>query len=149
MAEDLMQALVFDVDTKTNTLTQKPVPRELAPNEVLVKVSATGICGTDLHGMKGEFPLKKGGVVMGHEISGVVISVGTKVNHVKPGDRVAIDPNRDCGICCYCTRGKSNFCEILGIKENTGLFLDGGFADYVRVEAVQVHPLPETIDLET
>lgn len=114
---------------------EKPVPRS---DEVLVKVMACGICGTDVHifhGDEGAAPTPAG-TVLGHEFSGIVESVGRDVTAVKPGDKVCVDPNKLCGECDYCRGGMGHFCEhITGI----GTTVNGGFAEYCAVPVSQVY----------
>ena len=86
----------------------KPSPKK---DEVLIKVMACGICGTDVHifkGDKGCFPTPAG-TVLGHEFSGVVEAVGEEVKAIKPGDRVSVDPNKLCNECYYCKSGIGHF----------------------------------------
>lgn len=71
-------------------------------DEVLIKVNACGLCGTDLHIVSGEFTGALPGVVIGHECSGTIMEIGSEVKAFQVGDRVAVDPNRACGTCSYC-----------------------------------------------
>ncbi len=82
---------------------------EPAPNEVLIRIMASGICGTDIHIFRGEY---LGGypVIPGHEFSGVVEAVGSQVTRFKPGDRVAVEPNISCDNCEACLNNRQNFC---------------------------------------
>ncbi len=82
---------------------------DVSPNDVRVKVMASGICGTDVHIYKGEY---LGGypVVPGHEFSGIVDAVGSEVSRYKPGDRVAVEPNVTCNNCYNCLNNRQNFC---------------------------------------
>lgn len=111
-----------------------PEPR---PDELLVKVTAAGMCGSDRHLVSGEYPGRPP-VVLGHEFEGVVVdgSVGDNVN---TGDRVTIDPNIHCGVCAACRRGLIAHCERLSAY---GVDRDGGFAEFVRVRVRQAHLLP-------
>lgn len=113
-----------------------PVP-EPAPGEVLVKVAAAGICGTDRHLYLGEFPSKPP-VTLGHEFAGPVVAVGAGVD-VAPGTHVACDPNTWCGTCDACNRGRVNLCAR---NVATGLHRDGGFAEYATFPAWKAVPLP-------
>lgn len=113
----------------------KPVP---GPDELLVRVEACGICGTDRHLLKGEFPSRPP-VTLGHEFSGIVEAVGDAVRSFRPGMRVTGDPNIHCGRCAQCRRGRINLCENL---QAIGIHRDGGFADYVLVPEQQAHVLP-------
>jgi len=117
---------------------------DVEENEALVKVMACGVCGTDVHIYEGEkgaadnpFP-----IVLGHEFSGIIEKIGEKVNDVKTGDRVCVDPNVLCGYCFYCKSGIGNFCEhITGI----GTTVNGGFAQYCTVPSRQVYKLSDNV----
>lgn len=101
----------------------------LAEKEVLVKVAACGVCGTDVHIYHGEKGSAKvtPPVVLGHEYAGVVEAVGCGVSHLKSGDHVAVDPNIYCGQCPPCRAGKKQLCENL---QAIGVTRNGGFAEY-------------------
>ncbi|KAK7862918.1 hypothetical protein R5R35_003255 [Gryllus longicercus] len=142
-----MDALQFDLKSKQLSLIQLPVPSKLAENDVLIKVAYAGICGTDLHIAEGAFPCGEK-VVLGHEFSGVVEAVGSKVNHVKPGDKVSVDPNSGCGTCNYCTDSNYHYCEVGGLNNTIGIYRNGGWANYCVVPNNQVFKLPEKISLE-
>ena len=113
-------------------------------DEVLLKVKACGICGTDLHifdGDEGAAPTPAG-TVLGHEFAGEVIEVGKNVVGVKPGDRVCVDPNKLCNTCDYCREGVGHFCEnMVGI----GTTVHGGFAEYCCVPESQVYKFSDRI----
>jgi L-iditol 2-dehydrogenase len=117
-----------------------PIPKP-APGEVLVKVEACGICGTDRHLLHGTFPSKPP-LTLGHEFSGIVVDVGAGVT-LAPGTRVACDPNTWCGQCENCLRGRVNLCLN---NVATGIHRDGGFAEYCAYPAHKAHPLPLTLD---
>lgn len=117
-----------------------PIP-EPAPGEVLVKVEACGICGTDRHLLHGTFPSKPP-LTLGHEFSGIVVDVGAGVS-LSPGTRVACDPNTWCGTCENCMRGRVNLCLN---NVATGIHRDGGFAEFCAYPAHKAHPLPLTLD---
>ena len=123
---------------------QVPEPNDY---DVLVKVKACGVCGTDLHiyeGAKGAADCKPP-TVLGHEFSGIVERVGTKVTEFSPGDRVAVDPNNVCGECRYCLSGKAHFCSrMIG----TGTTADGGFAEYCRVHRRQLTKIGDHLSFE-
>lgn len=115
--------------------------------EVLIKVHACGICGTDVHIFHGDEGAAKTPpqTVLGHEFAGEVAAVGEGVTAVRVGDRVCVDPNRLCGDCDYCKGGLGHFCEaMVGI----GTTVNGGFAEYCAVPASQVYPFPETLSYE-
>ncbi len=102
----------------------KPVP---GPGELLVRIEACGICGTDRHIFRGEFPSKPP-VTLGHEFAGIVEAVGRGVTDFLPGMRVTGNPNISCGGCEECRRGRVNLCRKL---QAIGIHRDGGFAEYV------------------
>jgi L-iditol 2-dehydrogenase len=116
---------------------------EPARGEVLVKVAAAGICGTDRHILKGEFPSRPP-VVLGHEFAGTVVAVGEGVTTHKVGDLVACDPNIACGVCPSCLLGRINLCENLVA---VGVHRDGGFAEYTAFPAHRAIPLPSGLGL--
>ncbi len=113
------------------------------PGEVLVRVAAAGICGTDRHLLRGEF-LGRPPVILGHEFSGTVEAVGEGVTSHKSGDRVACDPNIACGACPSCLRGRINLCENLVA---VGVHRDGGFAELSAFPAHRALPVPEGLSL--
>jgi 2-desacetyl-2-hydroxyethyl bacteriochlorophyllide A dehydrogenase len=116
---------------------------EVGPKDVLVKVVACGICGTDLHIIDGEFPPTNYPIIPGHEFGGTVVAIGDEVIGVKPGDRVGVDPTLNCGECYFCQRGQGNLCErwnAVGVGHHPG-----GFAEYVAVPERTVYPIPNTM----
>lgn len=118
--------------------------RKLSAGEVLVKVAACGVCGTDVHIFAGEAHARPP-VILGHEFAGTVIDVGNAVIDLHAGDTVAIDPNIACGGCYYCRRGQVNFCENL---RALGVDIDGGFAEFSIAPAKQCYKLPADFPLE-
>ncbi|WP_026343239.1 zinc-dependent alcohol dehydrogenase family protein [Nocardia sp. BMG111209] len=134
-----MHALVIDEPGRYSMQTRPdPTPR---PGEVVVRVEAVGICGTDLHIVAGEFPPTPYPIVPGHEFAGEVVALGAgaEAAGVRAGDRVAVDPSLFCGRCHYCAIGRGNLCENWGAIGDT---VDGAMADYVAVPAVNCHRLP-------
>lgn len=123
-----------------------PMP-EIGENDVLIKVHACGICGTDVHIFHGDEGAAQTppGTVLGHEFAGEVVQAGAKVTAVKPGDRVCVDPNQLCSACSYCKSGIGHFCEnMTGI----GTTVHGGFAEYCAVNESQVFPFPASLSYE-
>ncbi len=106
-------------------------------DEVLIRVQACGICGTDLHIHEGEFG-PRFPLIPGHEFAGEIVAVGKAVQGWQTGDRVVANCNRACGECFYCRRGESLRCENLVAY---GIQLDGGFAELLRVRARDVFAL--------
>lgn len=120
--------------------------RDLAADEVLVRVAACGVCGTDVHiyhGDKGSAEVIPP-VILGHELAGVVEKIGNGVDNLSVGDHVAIDPNIYCGECHYCRNGKKQLCTSLFA---IGVNRDGGFADYCYVPRAQCYKLDKNIPL--
>lgn len=120
---------------------EAPAP---GPGEALVRVRNCGICGSDLHFYRGDFPAPPD-LVMGHEIAGEVAAVGAGVTGVREGDRVAVEPLVVCGSCAYCRSGSYQLCPE---RKLLGTFAAGGFAEYVRVPAVMLYPLPGDVPFE-
>ncbi|MES2336461.1 MAG: zinc-dependent alcohol dehydrogenase family protein [Pseudomonadota bacterium] len=106
------------------------------PGEILVRVLAAGICGTDRHLFRGEFPCAPP-VTLGHEFCGEVTAVGTGVRQA-PGTRIACDPNIACGVCDQCLRGRVNLC-VHNIA--IGIHRDGGLAEYATLPAHRALPV--------
>lgn len=121
-----------------------PIPEIKNADDVLIRVRACGVCGTDMHifdGDEGAAPTPAG-TVLGHEFAGEVIAVGSGVGNVKVGDRVAVDPNKLCGVCDFCRGGVGHFCEaMVGI----GTTVNGGFAEYCVVPESQVYRFSDKI----
>jgi L-iditol 2-dehydrogenase len=116
-----------------------PMP-EPGPGEILIQVEAAGICGTDRHLFKGEFPSVPG-KTLGHEFSGIVVDSGG--SDIAVGTRVTCDPNKWCGTCDQCRRGRVNLCPN---NMATGIGRDGGFAEYCAFQASMAHVLPAGLD---
>lgn len=116
----------------------KPVA---GPQDVLVRVEACGVCGTDRHLLHGEFPSSPP-VTLGHEFCGIVEAVGEAVSGIVVGDRVTGDPNISCGRCSHCRAGRVNLCSNL---RAIGIHRDGGFADYVVMPQSQAFLLPANL----
>lgn len=123
-----MQAFVFESAGKYK-VKDLPVPRIKSADEVLIKIEAAGICGTDLHicSVPPGHPAGEN-VVLGHEFVGIIVEKGEEVSAFEIGDRVVADPNLTCGYCRYCQDGMHNFCENM---TTLGIFIDGGFAEYL------------------
>ena len=123
-----------------------PLP-EIGEQDVLVRVAACGVCGTDVHiyhGSKGSTDVKPP-VVLGHELAGEVEKIGSQVTTVKPGDHVTIDPNIYCGKCHFCQIGKKQMCQNLYA---IGVNRDGGFAQYCVAPETQCYQLDKEVPLK-
>jgi 2-desacetyl-2-hydroxyethyl bacteriochlorophyllide A dehydrogenase len=134
-----MRAVVFTAPEKME-IRQVADPR-CGPGDVIVKVGAAGICGTDLHIFRNEyysdFP-----IIAGHEFCGVVTEAGKDARGVTVGQRVAVDPNLYCGECDFCRVQQNNQCSNL---EAVGVTRNGAFAEYVAVPARACYRLPDTL----
>ncbi len=135
-----MKALVFEAPGR---MPLRDRPRPVAgPGEVVVEVRAAGICGSDVHGFTGQTGRRTPGVVMGHEAAGVVMEVGSGVETVRVGDRVALRSILTCGACDQCTDGRANTCRN---RRGLGMALDGAYAELVAVPAVLAVRIPESV----
>ena len=145
-----MQALVCHapMDLRVESFPTDP----LGPQQVRVHVAHGGICGSDLHyfqhGGFGTVRLQQP-MVLGHEVSGIVAEVGQAVQHLRPGQRVAISPSRPCGQCVYCQRGHQNHCLDMRFYGSAMRFphIQGAFRQDLVIEAYQAHPLRDDMDL--
>jgi L-iditol 2-dehydrogenase len=120
---------------------------EIGPNEVLLAVKATGICGSDVHGYDGSSGRRIPPIIMGHETAGVIVDTGAKVTGWKHGDRVTCDSTVYCGECFFCRRGEINLCEnrrVLGVS-TPQYRRHGAFAEYVAVPQHILYHLPEEV----
>lgn len=120
-----------------------PVPKD---DEVLVKLEYVGICGSDLHyyesGAIGDYVVKPP-FVLGHEPGGTVVEVGKNVTHLRPGDRVALEPGKTCGHCEFCKTGRYNLCPDVVFFATPPV--DGVFQEYVAHEAALCFKLPDNV----
>lgn len=123
------------------------VPEIENEQEVVVKVAYAGVCGTDLHIIEGNFDAKAD-VTLGHEISGYVHSISDKCTLFAVGDQVVINPNRFCGSCIQCKRGMFNVCETGGLKSTSGIYNEGGWAEYCKVPLYAISKLPANLSLK-
>ena len=125
---------------------------EIGSDEVLIKVKACGICGSDIAYYWGMSPLEtetgKGPLVLGHEFSGEIVEIGDipgKLGIFKVGDKVTVDPVQYCNACDVCKKGQPNLCEN---KIVLGVSVDGGFAEYVKSKYTSIFKLPESVTFE-
>ena len=140
-----MQALLL-TEYKNLQLVDMPRP-EPGPGEVLLRIEACGICGSDVHGYDGSSGRRIPPVVMGHEAAGTVAALGAGVTGFTPGDRVTFHSTIFCGQCDYCRRGQLNLCD------NRSLFgvsipefrRDGAFAEYLVAPAQILYRLPDAL----
>jgi L-iditol 2-dehydrogenase len=116
-----------------------------ADDELLIRIAACGICGSDVHGYDGSTGRRLPPLVMGHEGAGIVEAVGSSVSGFRPGDRVTFDSTVFCGKCFFCRRGKMNLCderEVIGVSTPHFRRM-GAFAEYVTVPARIGYLLPD------
>jgi propanol-preferring alcohol dehydrogenase len=124
-------------------LEDRPVPVP-APDEVLVRVEACGVCRTDLHVIDQELPVHHPGVAPGHQVVGVVVQTGAGVQNLRPGDRVGVAWLRHtCGVCRWCREGQENLCPKARF---TGWDSDGGYARFVTVPEAFAYALHADAD---
>jgi alcohol dehydrogenase, propanol-preferring len=136
-----MQAMVLERPGMPLRLLDVP-KREPGTGQVLVRVSACGVCRTDLHVVDGELTEPKLPIIPGHEIVGRVETIGPGVTRFRTGDRVGIPwLGHTCGTCGYCIGGHENLCDT---PRFTGYQIDGGYAEYTTAEAGYCFPLPES-----
>ena len=114
-------------------LTEKQKPVLMHERDAIVKITLASICSSDLHIKHGSVPRAVLGITIGHEMVGVVESVGDAVTHVKPGDRVTVNVETFCGECFFCKKGYVNNCTNENGGWALGCRIDGGQAEYVRV----------------
>lgn len=146
---DRMKALVLKAYNEFS-YEEIPVP-EIADDEVLVKIKAVAICGSDVHGYDGKSGRRIPPVVMGHEASGEIVKIGPNVSHYKVGDRVTFDSTVYCGECEYCRKGMVNLCinrTILGVSCNEYRRY-GCMAEYCNIPERILYKLPDEVSYET
>jgi (R,R)-butanediol dehydrogenase/meso-butanediol dehydrogenase/diacetyl reductase len=133
-----MKAAIFDGVGIPLRVSDLPPPAP-APDEVVLRVAACGICGSDLHITEDPITFGVGqGVVLGHEFAGVVTAVGADVADIRVGDRVAVAPMRGCGHCEACLKGEPAWCKEMRL-------IGGGYAEYTAVAARQCRRLPDDL----
>lgn len=130
-------------------MVEVPTPN-VGAQDVLVRVQACGICGSDIHGWDGSTGRRRPPLIMGHEAAGQIAAVGKDVRNFSPGDRVTFDSTVSCGTCENCRRGRINLCldrQVLGVSCDE-FRRDGAFAEYVVVPQNIVYHLPESLPYE-
>lgn len=138
-----MRAMVLETQHSPLQLKDIPVPQPAA-NQLLLRVTACGICRTDLHVLDGELAEPTLPLVPGHQIVGVVEAIGGGVSGFKPGQRVGVPwLGGSCGHCWYCDHGKENLCDE---ARYTGYQINGGFAEYAVADAHYCFPIPPGYD---
>jgi len=125
---------------------------EVGPDEVLIRLGAGGICGSDLHyyyeGRNGSFVIREP-LIPGHEASGVVVKVGPGVTRVKPGDKIAVSPSHACGQCDYCREGREQLCRNMRFLGSASIYphVQGMFCEYFVMGERQCYPVAADVSL--
>lgn len=130
-------------------MVQMDVP-EIGPDDVLIRVRACGICGSDVHGLDGSTGRRIPPLVMGHEAAGEVVRTGANARDLEPGERVTFDSTIYCGRCAFCSRGEVNLCDnrqVLGVSPGE-YRRHGAFAEFVSVPRRIVYRLPANLSYE-
>ena len=140
-----MKAAVMYEVGKELRIEDVPIP-EIGPEEVLVETRSCGICGTDLHILKGFGYVPKLPHILGHEPAGVVSRVGSRVTHLKPGDHVVPHLFFTCGKCYYCRAGRDQQC--LNLQGLLGVLSPGAFAEYFKAPGANLFRLSEKVPFD-
>jgi len=143
----LMKAIVLREFGKIENLKLEEVETpKISLDEVLVKIKACGVCYHDLLNRLGKIPRTRLPIILGHEVAGEVVEVGSYVKNFSPGDRVTAIQRILCGSCTYCRTGRESLC-----REGLGFFgeeIDGGYAEYLKVKASSLCKIPDEISFE-
>lgn len=131
-----MKALVYTAP-KQMSLQERPYP-ELEDGEVILRIDAVGICGSDMHAWHGHDPRRSPGLVLGHELAGTVID--SAMRQVKPGTRVTANPLITCGTCEYCVQGRNNLCAN---RTMVGMTRPGAYAEFMSIPASSLIDIPQ------
>jgi len=132
---------------KPGEIVFEDVPKpEVGKGQVLIKVRACGVCGSDVHVWRGEHPFTSYPVIQGHEFSGIVESVGEDVKGIRSGMKVTVEPSMVCGKCYPCRHGRYNICDNLKVM---GFQTDGCHREFFMVPAEKVIPVPEELSFES
>lgn len=132
----------------TLRLEDRPLPT-LDADQVLIRVAAVGVCGSDVHyykeGRIGDFVVNAP-MILGHEASGTIVAVGADVDPARVGERVAIEPQRCCRVCAYCKSGEYNLCREIEFYATPPI--DGAFCEYVVIQSDFAYAVPDSISDE-
>lgn len=138
-----MKAVVVETPEKISVV-EREIP-EITDNQVLLKVKAAGICGSDVGIYHGKNAFATYPRVVGHEFVGEVVKVGANVKNAVAGDHIAVDPVVSCGHCYACRHDRHNVCKTVNVL---GVHRDGGYQEYVAVDQEQLHQLPKDLPWE-
>lgn len=134
-----MKAIIFP---EAHTISLESIPDPTCqPDEVVIKVSHSGICGTDIHIYRNEY-LSEFPLIPGHEFGGEIVEVGQNISDFKIGQRVVIDPNLYCNHCDFCRNEQANHCANW---QGVGVTRNGGFAEYINVPAKAAYHVPDSL----
>jgi threonine dehydrogenase-like Zn-dependent dehydrogenase len=142
-----MKALVLE-EYKRFSYREVAEPALRGADDVIIRVRAAAICGSDVHGMDGSTGRRRPPIIMGHEAAGEIVEVGSAVKRFRLGDRVTFDSTEYCGACWYCRRGEPNLCDdrrVLGVS-CAEYHRDGAFADFLVLPERILYALPEGLD---
>jgi 6-hydroxycyclohex-1-ene-1-carbonyl-CoA dehydrogenase len=140
-----MKAAIFYGSGQPLRVEEYPTPK-IGPDEILVKVTACGVCHTDLHYLDHNVPtVKKPPFILGHEASGTIAEAGANVKNLKVGDRVLLPAVLTCGVCEFCRIGRENICKNMVMFGN---HVDGSYAEFVKAPAKDAFILPKELPLE-
>jgi 2-desacetyl-2-hydroxyethyl bacteriochlorophyllide A dehydrogenase len=131
-----MKALVYTAPRQM-TLQERPYPK-IEDGEVVLRIDAVGICGSDMHAWHGHDPRRLPGLVLGHELAGTVVESAT--GQVKPGTRVTANPLITCGTCEYCVQGRNNLCAN---RTMVGMTRPGAYAEFMSIPASSLIDIPQ------
>lgn len=134
------------VEPKKMKLIEKEIPKIESKDDVIIKIKAVGICGSDTHIYHGTSPVATYPRIIGHEMVGEVVNVGESVVNVKVGDKVTIEPMISCGECYACKSGRPNACSTLKVR---GCHVDGGFQEYFKAPSKSVYKFNDDLLWET
>lgn len=145
-----MKAIILEdianIETNPLKISEVEIPK-ISENEVLIEIYTCGICHTDLHIIEGDIPLKKKPLILGHQIVGKVVQKGNNVMNFNIGDRVGVPwLNSTCGKCSYCLNNKGNLCDN---AKFTGYDVDGGYAEYNKINYNFTYKIPENFTDES
>jgi L-idonate 5-dehydrogenase len=144
--------LTCRIHAKEDLRVEPEAEPRVGPGEVLIRLGAGGICGSDLHyyfeGRNGSFVIREP-LIPGHEASGVVAKVGEGVTRVKPGDKIAVSPSQACGRCDYCREGREQLCRNMRFLGSASLYphVQGMFAEYFVLGERQCYPVSSDVTL--
>jgi L-idonate 5-dehydrogenase len=138
--------LICRIHAKEDLRIEPAAEPEVGPGQVLIRLGAGGICGSDLHyyfdGKNGSFVVREP-LIPGHEASGIVAGIGAGVTRVAPGDKIAASPSQACGRCDYCREGREHLCRQMRFLGSASLYphVQGMFAEYFVLDERQCYPV--------